>query len=953
MSLFPRAMTADELILLRKEGLWHKLSVLIPQPATIYTARVNQTTFYDPLVQITYDGGSGTLANVINGMTVLIGSAAGKFDRGIARIRKTPSATVFYINETSELNGIANDDYITILDEFLPWQRHLVIDGTTALMDYDVAYSDQHENCLPVVNMGSDWVLSLGDLDDISISPDASESWVVGSTIASYLWVATGASATSDLDTATPTITYDTAGIYRISCTVTGANSKARTSYRYVYIDQATIPISAGSITGEIERGGWSFEVTAYDDVGVTEIRDRSKAILLVERGDGSVLGYMTGNENILCTGWIEQESIKFSSEYSEVKFRVSGLNYWLGQETSYPCGIGTSGSAATVWTEMEDLTVDKGLWHLMEWRTTALNCCDFYPTEDTKLIPSQSAQLGTLWEQLKIFAYEPLLAEITSDRYNRLFTKISSQLIMPASRDFPTVLSLQSGDWLGDIEFDRVVSLPTTQVYISGIRDDTNDPLFSKAPGKTVSRLGHMFNQDRLLLDNQTQANNLSGLLYARLNNPYRILDINLSAFNPMIDINTNHFVDLTVTASQNSRELSLTNYKLIINRIEHRFENQNGVLTTTIECEGETGSGQDNTVHVIPGVTIEPEDPMLEGYPNIELPDFEDYSWPGLTPVDWNWNPPYLPPEPPVPIEPGATCETDAGQNGPFTASYSAVELSSGMYVKVKAKAHAILRSSSHTNKTRYEIRGSVYTRATPTDPWELSDTDTSYVVEAYACDGSIVATGVKDPVTSQYVRSGTFDNVGNTEICGVRIRLPESEKLRGVTSVTAKIETGHPWNNWSTDTVEWMNYGNGIYAVCTGTFSGSVQTQLFFGVTINSSPNWVGKWIKVRGGWAAGAVSGHPPYSYSLIGMRNWPGPLAWNWIAPPPELETEAYQIPGTPIGPSFHPVVGLDHPGPLTNWGLNVASYFFITPIPMIKFVINSFKLWNVCSVGSA
>jgi hypothetical protein len=209
---------------------------------------VNQATFADPLVQVTYDGGSGTLGNVINGMTVLFGSAAGKSDRGIARIRKTSSATIFYINETSELM-LADNDYITILDEFLPWQRHLAIQGMVALMDYDIAYSDQHASCLPVVNMGPDHVLTLGDLDDVTITPDASESWVVGSTVASYLWVATGASLAISLDTATPTISYNAAGIYRISCTVTGVNTKARPSYRYVYIDQPTIAVSVGNIT--------------------------------------------------------------------------------------------------------------------------------------------------------------------------------------------------------------------------------------------------------------------------------------------------------------------------------------------------------------------------------------------------------------------------------------------------------------------------------------------------------------------------------------------------------------------------------------------------------------------------------------------------------------------------------------------------------------------------------
>jgi len=93
-----RALTAPELALVRSQGQWSKLSLIIPKSTTVYTARVNQTVFTDPMVAVTYDGGSGTLADVLVGMTMLIGSAAGLSDRGIVRIRAVPTATAFYIN---------------------------------------------------------------------------------------------------------------------------------------------------------------------------------------------------------------------------------------------------------------------------------------------------------------------------------------------------------------------------------------------------------------------------------------------------------------------------------------------------------------------------------------------------------------------------------------------------------------------------------------------------------------------------------------------------------------------------------------------------------------------------------------------------------------------------------------------------------------------------------------
>jgi len=81
-----------------------KLGLHIQRPATVYTMRINQTfTSLDGVTELTYDGGSGTLADIIPGMTVLIGSAAGLFDKGTCRVRKTPTATVLYINQVSNI----------------------------------------------------------------------------------------------------------------------------------------------------------------------------------------------------------------------------------------------------------------------------------------------------------------------------------------------------------------------------------------------------------------------------------------------------------------------------------------------------------------------------------------------------------------------------------------------------------------------------------------------------------------------------------------------------------------------------------------------------------------------------------------------------------------------------------------------------------------------------------
>ena len=58
-----RAATSGELIKFRASGQGAKLNIAIQHPTSVYTARINQTfTTLDGVAQLTYDGGSGTLA---------------------------------------------------------------------------------------------------------------------------------------------------------------------------------------------------------------------------------------------------------------------------------------------------------------------------------------------------------------------------------------------------------------------------------------------------------------------------------------------------------------------------------------------------------------------------------------------------------------------------------------------------------------------------------------------------------------------------------------------------------------------------------------------------------------------------------------------------------------------------------------------------------------------------
>ena len=233
-----RAVTAGEKTYLRAGQQWSKLYLAFLTPATVYTARLSALPASNDMVaEISYNTGSGTLANVKVGMTLYVGSSAGAYDLGMVRIRKTPGATTFYISEQSRVIWTANA-YLTVVEDYDLWAKHIHMDDETPLMDYDIAYSDQHSVFNPVPVLGVHRVARLdGYTVDVTLGPDTGEaSWVFGSTISTYLWSVPSAASLSSTSAIRPVATFDEVGWHACYCTVTAANGRSKQGVRWVYI---------------------------------------------------------------------------------------------------------------------------------------------------------------------------------------------------------------------------------------------------------------------------------------------------------------------------------------------------------------------------------------------------------------------------------------------------------------------------------------------------------------------------------------------------------------------------------------------------------------------------------------------------------------------------------------------------------------------------------------------
>jgi hypothetical protein len=664
--MMARAATSGELAKFRSSGQHSKLYLAIEHPATVFTCRVNQSfDTTDSVTEITYDGGTGTYTDILPGMTLLVGSAAGLDDYGQCRVRAAATDTIIYIGETSEIAWTDNL-YITVIDEFGFWAKHLTIDGNTPRMDYDIEYSNQHDTCDPIPVMGPDAVLWLTDAS-VNYTPDASDSWVINSTIASYLWACADASATADVDTATPTITFDTAGEYRVSCTVTSADGASFTGYRRVFVFELDDPptVQLENCAGEYDAGGWSFSISMYENITTSDIRDRAKAILFARDWYGGTegsVGPVSDYENIICEGWIDGESIEWDADFGKVRFTVHGAQFWLSKIPGYPTGVKDTDSTPTGWLFFDGLTVDAGLWHFLHWRSTATAIMDITLTGDDRLISATEAPAGSLWQQLQAIAYQTILAKPLVDRFGRLFVEIGTQYLPVADRSsIPAVQAITSVDWLGDdgIQFERRTVPDVSLLELSGVNYDgtTATPMMSRAPGNVYRRYGRIEALDRLLFADQTSCNEMAGLILANMNNPYPSILIPLAANQRLFDITPNQYATLTIAAGDTPRGIVWTNQKIIPRRVTFEHDADSGLLITSIECEAETtGTGQPTGITVIP-----PQPPETNINPNIPpIPTYPPF------PPGTNWFPPTIPPTPPGVID--CSADPDAGGNGPY---------------------------------------------------------------------------------------------------------------------------------------------------------------------------------------------------------------------------------------------------------------------------------------------
>lgn len=642
-----RSLTSPELVLLRTAGQHSRLFLAGTEtPPVVFAAQINQIFItHDMQAQVTYDSvTTGTHTNILPGMTLWIGSAAGLNDIGEARIRKTPTDSILYIGRESEL-ALADNQYLTVIDEMRLWPRHVMIDDGVIKIDQDIAYSDQHTNFDPVPIMGPDAVIYADTYPVTVLFPEADESWIFDSTLSAKLWTVT-AGTLANADTFAPILTieaYPANGLIRVALKLTGANGKEFTGYRYVHVyDAAHPPVTVfqlNSFSGDHENGGFEFDVTMYGSTAKTSIRDRAPIILFAKDFYGTALqsiGQVAGRENIVVTGWIDGESIEQDPIAGTLRFTARGANYWLDKMPGYPSGVRLAKNTPALWTDMTALTVDRAVWHLLHWRSTATAVMDVRLTGDARLSAEFAPTSSALWQQIKEIATVRILAVPGVDPYGRLYLNCDPQVTPEVNRTWPILLNILKRDWHGKIDLRREVVHKIAMLNQSGIAVDASGSataFFSLANGHTFKHFGDVMTMDGLLLSDQEQANELAGLQMAWKNNEFPQIDIALAANNRMFTLFPNQFASITIDVADTLRGIAYSG-NLIPRSINYEWNAETGVLSPTISFEAETfpelavdgdvpGIDDDLSYPPIPPFPPPPEPPVIEFPPTVENPD------------------------------------------------------------------------------------------------------------------------------------------------------------------------------------------------------------------------------------------------------------------------------------------------------------------------------------------
>ena len=942
-------LTEAQRLVLKTNSPESKLYLSIYKPTTLLACRVNMATPEHGAVAITFDGvTAGAYTNVFKWATVLVGTSAGKDDIGTIWARSCTSTVL-----TVGMNSIhwANDYYITVLNFVDVWNRPFSLsledDEIVYAIDGDTAFTSEDIELGTFIKMGGNYAGFVGD----QVNWNASGSVNVADNTVDYVWEFEGGDVSTHSGSVVGNVTYNTAGHYKTKLTATSSNGHVNISYRYVSIYDrlgANAPyefVGSENFSGSREEGGWVVDSWIGEDEVPSIIRN-TPAIVFARHNFG---GTESDLFKIMFSGYVIEKGIRYNHLSKMVECLLGSGSEVMKLRPMTAVSV-DSANTAVAWTQVTEMTVKKFLYYYLNYYSTALACFDvvvdtgfdtytkYYETSNSRLFENIIDIVNKAREGNAVFS-----------RSGIMYVEREPKVVEDFSSTVDETFGLEDSDYLEEVYIEESLekrhgSLQIGGFSFSGLEADDTTPLLSQAPDADyIFYSGDFSDKQGYAVDDQSELNQMAGSIYANDNAKYKNVEVTLFPLYLNFDIAPLESIPVSVSSSKNNAGISWASKKFYCREMSLDLYNEILSLVVKLILHEIVSS-----TYIFDGETIEIPEPMIPAEPGIEIPDFEDYDWADLTPGDWNYNPPFLPPEPiEVPIDdPEDSCPTDAPENS-FSASYGATTILNGIPTSsIKLNFPVVLRSSLlHTHSSQYEINCYVETK-NELGIWVKSDDDDFY--EVYAkLNGGLVATGVKDAVSNLDKRTGTFSVVEDEEIDQIEIKFTLAETM--ITDVT------DPDGNATH--FDWGDLGNGlgIWAYKRMEYS-------------QRGNNFATNWVTVAGTFPAGteilyrqfgnvdyAGSGSDPIiDYLKYVITNDPTVLYTEEVDARSVAYDHEEELNIVAQATSLKLGVQVKTSGSVYIYNTMTHSgwlYFYI--IPGVRMVFNSFKLMNVCPVVEA
>jgi hypothetical protein len=387
-------LTAGQLTKIRAANYAGDYLVTLCRNRVVFAGQVNSDlTTPQSWAQFNFNNVTvGAYTDVELDQVLIIGTtnniALGSF-RG--RIRKTPTSSIIYSNESSE--DFTVGAYFWVIDSYdltYKLSRPSTNDPATAVeqVDYDLAYAAPRGVVRGLETAYVDDVDSATGKLRLVLDVSANSYAVAhGDSISSYLFTFKAGTATVISGSlASPTVTVDVIpGEQWGKLTMTTANGQVKTRRFYIFAHDASNPPDTGfsedqlTISGNVQSG-WTMTCEAFTGVD-TVLANTFAVVRRANENFGGVAGGLDSTNTIAFVGWFQREddaavSDPAASVIETARFEFTGFGPRMARVAAQQLPF-INVTAPAIWGEIVHLTPWRAICHFLDRYSTATMLAD------------------------------------------------------------------------------------------------------------------------------------------------------------------------------------------------------------------------------------------------------------------------------------------------------------------------------------------------------------------------------------------------------------------------------------------------------------------------------------------------------------------------------------------------------------------------------------------------